>query len=650
MKALILLPLLIVSLFGQIDYWPEEFRTPSKIVSEEASGTTIFSKQQFSMGTYTFDNLYHLLFHDSLKRVEQSCKFTMANDHNLNLQNYVLNLEGSYLRKKYPFDISSLGIEWTPAAYLNRNKPLERGSSIGSLFLGPVLALEYMNMPIRLSGGGAVDVWPDSLPYSLAKARLSSFNSDNGFYGKVNVGDNRRPLLESVPFYAQGSIFGKYMSEAGNSKVTSGEINALFVQDVPIGDTLFIYCADTLTKGRTAFFNEYGANIFQFTNLPNKTINSFQAAIGIKNIDLLFFKPSFMYKFDLSTIKYLPSSGVLGDLSVKRNIFSTAAQHTIGTNIDYKGGFSIILEEEDHLFKSKLPTRVVDGSADNDSLKINSNDFTGYISNMFHFVNITLPNDMKCKYHFTINKHHKSFPNYYSISNKIYGGNDNDRVNFKHLLEFQLISSSNFSSTVVGEYIGDMNIYLKKENSANNRRDWIYHVAMNFFFNSDGTLPLKESIGVIARTARFDFPEFKEGQLPPMSRNLYSRLSGEWHLNEVWNLEGYLNGIYRDDGFVDWQSNLYNISDRKIEVNGEGKINRMITETFVVRFGSLAQILYNLDYDFKTKSKYRIVLFPFVEMTAQVFNKLQLDTSIRYSKVKNGEDHWEAYSFLTMNF
>ncbi len=649
MRILLILIILVFSASTQITYWPDVLNTPLEKVPEDSNNVTISAKQEINMGTYKSENLLHITKNDSLKQVDQKCKFTFLNDHNLNIQNYYLNLSGSILRKKYPYKLSSIGLEWIPVAYLNRNKKMSRGSSLGSLYLGPVFTVDYLNMPIRLSGGGAIDVWPDSLPYSLVDTRLSSFNGDNGFYGKINMGDNTQPLIENIPLYSQGSIFGKYMRKAGNSKVTSGEVNALFVQDISFADTLFIYCADTLTKGRAAFFNEFGSTMLQFTNIPNKTTNSLQTAIGIKNIGNFAFKPSIIYEFDLSTIKYSPSSEVLGDLSIGKNTVSALIANNMFKTWKYNGGISVMFEEEDHLHKADLP-QVLALSEEDDSLIVNSNDFTGFYSDMFHFLEYTFKNDIKLRYNFNIGKHHKEYPNYYTLSGRTFGGNDNDRVNYKHLLELTLFSLPDFSAIVLGEYIKDMNIFLKKENSANNRRDWIYHLEMTFLLNRRGSIPLKESIGIIARTARYDYPEFQNNRLPPMSRSFYSRLNGMWHINDLWNLEGYLNGIYHDDGFINWGNNVYNISDRKIEISGEAGINRFIAENFIVKFGSLGQILYYLDFNYNTTRDYRIVLFPFVEIKAFIFNKLSLNSSIRYSRVKNGDDYWEAFSYLNINF
>jgi hypothetical protein len=652
MSILLILIVFIFSTSAQIAYWPEVLHAPLEKVPEDSNNVNITAKQEINMGTYKTDNLFLLEKSDSVKQVNQKCEFTFLNDHNLDLQNYYLNLSGSVLKKRYPYTLSSLGLEWIPIAYLNRNKKMSRGSSLGSLYLGPVFAVDYLNMPIRLSGGGAIDVWPDSLPYSLVETHLSSFHGDKGFYGKINMGDNTQPLIESIPFYSQGSIFGKYMSEAGNSKVTSGEVNALFVQDIAFADTLFLYCADTLTKGRTAFFNEYGSTMLQFTNIPNKTINSLQAAIGIKNIGNLIFRPSLIYQFDLSTIKYAPNSEVLGDLLVGRNTVSAFVRNNSSKALAYSGGISVMFEDEDHLYKADLPKSIESSDINdlNDSLLNNSEDFSGYYSDMFHFLEYTFQNDMKLRYNFNIGKHHKESPNNYRVSGRTFGGNDNDRVNYKHLLEFTLVSRPNFSTIVLGEYIKDMNIFLKSEKSANNRRDWIYHVKATFLINTQGKIPLKESIGIIARTARYDYPEFQDLRLPPMSRNFYSRLNGIWYINELWNAEGYLNGIYHDDGYINWDNNIYNISDRRIEISGEAKVNRFLNDNFIIKFGSLGQILYYLDYDYNSTENYRIVLFPFVEMSAFIFNKLSLNTKIRYARVKNGNEYWEAFSYFNINF
>ena len=80
------------------------------------------------------------------------------------------------------------------------------------MYLGPVIGIDSRSLPIRLSGGCAVDIWQDSLPDVMSIKDLVDVNSDIGLYGDIRVGNNTTPLFPGFPLFAEGSIFGKYMN------------------------------------------------------------------------------------------------------------------------------------------------------------------------------------------------------------------------------------------------------------------------------------------------------------------------------------------------------------------------------------------------------------------------------------------------------
>lgn len=674
-KALVPVLLYAAVIYGQPSLWPEVLATPFSQEPPDSGNIQFTHGQDIKLSTYKNENTLLLLKNNPGSYLEQYIKYNFSNDQALGVQNHLFNLSGLYLRKRIPFQIAGFGVEWIPVGILSRQKNSNDGfevsnksSGIGSMRAGPVFTINYYNLPCRFSGGGAIDVWQENLPYHFTEIARAGYEKDPGFYGSVKIGDNTKRLIESIPLYIEGSVFGKYMSSQQNSKITVGEVNGLFAQYVNFADSFFVFCSDTLSKGRTISYIGEATNPVQLTSTPNRTVNSLKAAVGIRDIGKLLLRPSFIYGFDQASVSYLPTVTILGDEQSYKHTLSGLVQ-SYASLIDYAGGISFQFDNEDHLYKSKIPDRPLKTDTNVDTVVENAKDYTGFFVDMYHALNKTFNNGMGFGYVFDINKDHREYPHYF-----LYPGGkpsvreDRDKVNMQHNVEVTFFSSSNFTVSTLFNFIKDMSVFLRKEKSALNQYERIYRLEATFLMNTKGKMPLKEIVGAVAKTTEYQFPaEHLDPQdQPPMSRKFYSYLTGTLNLSRHVSLEGYWNEVFWDYG--SWISeeyinainpssakNYYAIESKSFESSIEGGMNISFTDYTKLRFGSLIQYIYYWDWSFEQhppayKRTDKFVIFPYIQLQGILFENVQVGSKVRYYKAKNAEDYWEMNSTISIGF
>lgn len=663
MSVLFLIVISVFAVFGQTDFWPEVLTAPLTEEPADSNKVEIMAVQDLRMDIYQTNNSISLLRNDSLKEVEQICHYELFNDHNLGIQNHYLDLSGSISRKNFPFKFSSLGMEWVPNAVLNRRK--NSSNAIGSMRIGPTIGIDYLNMPIRLSGGGAVDVWHNELPHEPGFDDLTEAEEDPGFYGGISVGDNRKPLIERIPFYAEGSIFGRYMKSGNNSKITNGEVNALFYRDVVFADTFFIYCADTLLIGRTAFLSEQEGGSAKYSSTPDRTNNSLQATCGLKDIGTFFLKPSVTYRWRLFSVTYPLYEEIIGDERLISHTIAFMIKNEASRIINYNGGISFAFENEDWLFKDFKDTLPIEATEDNkDSLVENLKDYEGFYAQMYHTIGKRFKNNFEFVYSFDINRYRKIYPNFYTVGrDTTRTNNDKDNVDHTHSLDVTLFSSPRMKLAVFGEYTRNETVYLRKERSARNKTGRIYRLETSLYINPEDSTGLKETIGAFAKNEEYHFPEFNNDP-PQLLRKFYSKLYGGWEINDHLMFEGSWNEIYSDDGY--WSeseyrntkdsnddNSYYAIESKSVESSIELIGSYQFFNNFTVRIGSLFQYIYYREWDYNEEkyNKHNIYyLIPFIEMNAQLFDRAFVNARIERYMDPNADDYWEAVSLINVIF
>lgn len=659
MNALFLIIICIFTASAQTEYWPGVLQAPIPEEPGDSNVVDITAKQNLRVDIYRTNNSIHINRNDSLKRFEQKVSYDLSDDNSLGLQNHYLDLSGLFLRKKFPFRYSSIGLEWVPTAAFNRrpntfkkinNDSIEvhNGSGIGSMRLGPVISIDYLNMPIYLSGGGAADLWHPELPFEPGYHDVKESKGDPGFYGSLRMGDNRKPLIEGIPFFAEGSMFGRYMNSDNNAKITNGEINALFFNDVTFADTFFLYFADTLSKGRTAFLSEQAGGAARYSSTPSRTNNSLQATCGLKNIGGFFLEPSFAYTLTLSSVSYPTFEEIVGDERLLTHTISLMAHNDNAKFMNYRGGISFALEDEDWLYKDELSTKATEDNKD--SLVKNLQDYERYNLSMFHTVERQFANTFGLNYSFIMRGDKKIYPNFYTTSydtvpiRYVY---DKDNVDLNHLINVTLFSLPRIRVATLFDYFKNKIVYLRKEKSALNKTERTYRIEVTCNINPDSGTGLDGTFGAFAKTEEYHFPEYQDDDYP-MSRRLYSRIKGRLGINDRMRFEGIWSEMYLDDGnYVDSLDTLF-LQSQTLESSLELISSYRFPNNFMLRMGSLFRYIYR-DWDFIWKDR-MYYMTPFMEMRAIVSNRIFVNARIERYMDPDADDHWEAFSLFNIMF
>ena len=655
-------------IFAQIPYWPYILNTPVPFVISDSNFTEIELNQNLKEGFYSTENLFILAKNDSMNKFEQTIKFELHDDHSLAFEDYNLNLSGSIVKKKYPFHFTSIGLDWSPMAVLNRNN---KSSGISSIRFGPNIHLFYLDMPMYFGCGGAINLWNYDMDSIPGWKDLKNIKNDVGFYGNIHIGNNKKPLIQGIPVYAEGNIFGQYMQSENKSKFTSGKIDILFINDITFADTLFIYLADTLTKGRTALKN---------TSTPNRTNNSIQASIGVKNITDFNFKPSLSYTWSLSSITFPPYENILGDEQLIKNTFIGNIHNDNSKFIDYTGAISLTFEKDDFLFRNKFPDTTSNNNPLKDSLTINLLDYYGFLAKMYHSIEKKFKKSIGFFYSFKIDRYKIIYPNFYilnaeekkayrSADTEIREYGDKDNVFFKHILDLTLISTPKILFTAYSEFSRNKSVFLRKEKSFLNKNLRIIRMETSIAINPDKPTSMKETLGIRVKVEEFHFPKFDKVNFPTHSRKFYSKFLSTWEINDFLVFEGSWDEIYFDEGYryPQWKyENTNNIVEKvdaygpyyiSIESSLKLKLSLTLFNKIILEAGSLFRYIhyYNWNYNqsrrfsrYKPSENYN--LLPFFEMKAYIFNNLSLQCRFQRYIDSDINSYSEANSFLSARF
>ncbi len=658
MIYIIVILLFSFSAFGQYDYWPEVLTTPEEVEQQDSNHMEINLKQNIDEYIYETDNSFSLLKNDSLREVKQFLNYKLADDNNLGRQNHYLDVAGSFSRKKFPFSFSSLGFEWIPTAtfYRLQGPPNRSSSGVGSIRVGPSIGLLYQNLPFRISGGGVVDVWQDNMSYKPKWDEAVASNGDPGFYTALTVGNNNRPLFEGIPFYSEGKVFGRYMNSARNEKITNGEINALFLQDIPFGDTLFLYAADTLSKGREGSLSGVQSGSIQLESTPNKTHNSLQASIGIKNINTKLLTPSLLYQLSLSSVTFPPGEDVRFNERFIKHSVALMARNNRPDLFVYRGGIQFEFEDEDWVFNHEFKKKYEDtllGNVLRDSLKMNTNDFKGFRAGMYHHFNKKLDNNMEFTYTFNIDRYKVTYPFYFiktseSQKNDITElNNDKDEAFARHVFEVTLFSLPRIKLDLLADYSKNDRVNLKKERSYNNFTERVYRFESTLFINPDSSKGFTETFGAFSRMSEYHYPEFHD-KGPPLFRQYYSQLRGWISFKEKIKIEAIWNDIATVNGLVDFNHILrpeLRYKESSLDLNFSNSFpNHFITQTgCLFRYIKYYTNIYN---DIRIDKS----LWPYIGIKAFIFNKLMFNARLERYINPEKDDFWKGLSTLNWVF
>ncbi|MBD3314322.1 MAG: hypothetical protein GF344_00920, partial [Chitinivibrionales bacterium] len=278
---------LVTVTFARVDTWPDFFKAPSVEVSDDSSTFDVDIRQTVLENTFESHDRITVRYNDSLQAAEQVVGYELVNDHVLGTTDQHLDLSGNYSRHGRRWSASSIGFEWSPSFLLHTR---DSGNGfLGTIDMGPIFGVSALGVPIDFRGGVTGRKWSDTLPRDVSTEWLDMMPSDLGFYGGLEVGDGGA-RVGTLPLYLGGSGYARLIERTSRLSVGNGQV--LFMHDIPSGDSVFAYLADTLAWGHERFF-ERGT----YVSIPERLAHSVRMAAAIKGKNERTIAPAFVYSF-----------------------------------------------------------------------------------------------------------------------------------------------------------------------------------------------------------------------------------------------------------------------------------------------------------------------------------------------------------------
>ena len=471
--------------------------------------------------------------------LRQSADYSLTNDYWLLSQEHSFDLSGEIEKKHLPLGISC-GLEWSPVFLYNTHSSVK--SLLGSFELGPVVRFESFPVPVAVHVGGALRAWNDSLYSSLSQMSYMDLQKDKGMYAAMEIGRHDERLF-NLPLFASFTGYGRSMS---TSKLIAATGSVLAYQPLDNGDSLFGAYSDSLLNGRNAFLGQSGAKP-HFIEDPLKIERSYQLSAGYKGAAKLFLEPSLLFSYSEHTLSYPIETNLLSDR--KNTDYSAVALLSAVPSfpLSYNGGIKIDWENEDKLYGKTLST--VANATDEDSLKINLEDYDAYRITMTQAVSKFWANGIGLEYDFDISRFTRNYPNYYTKnSDTVRNTNDNDLIVNKQKLTVVPIPSVWGNATLYYEFSKNLSNYIRKEKSGQNTIDWLYRVGATYKNTVFARCTVSEAVSADAKVTRYAFPSINRGNPPPYSRKFTSLTVLNTSITKKISISAEINETYSDNG------------------------------------------------------------------------------------------------------
>ncbi len=519
--------------------WNTGLVLPQSAIIQDSNSMSFGTQQGLYIKKFTSKDSLQINKNTDEYGLKQSVDYNLTNDYWLSSQEHMLDLSGEIVKKRLPLGITC-GMEWSPVLLYNTHSTVK--GILGSFELGPVMRVEPYKVPVAVHIGGAIRGWNDSLYNTLSQLSSNDLQKDRGIYAAMEIG---RPdaRLFGLPLFASMTGYGRSMS---TSKLIAATGSLLAYHALDNGDSLFGNYSDSLLNGRNAFLGQSGAKP-HFIEDPSKIERSYQLSAGYKGNAKLFLEPSLLFSYSEHTLSYPFEATLLSDR--KNTDFSLVGLLSAVSSfpISYNAGIRIDWENEDKLYGKTLST--IANSENEDSLKINLEDYAAYRVTMTHDISKFLANGIGLEYTFNISRFTRNYPNYYTKNaDTLRNNNDNDLIVNKQKLTIVPIPSSWGTTSLYYEFSKNLSNYIRKEKSGQNTIDWLYRLGATYKNTVFSCCTLSEAVSSDAKVTRYAFPTINRGNPPPYSRKLNSLTVIDLSVTKKAALCAEINETYSDDG------------------------------------------------------------------------------------------------------
>ncbi|MBD3421880.1 MAG: hypothetical protein GF398_17350 [Chitinivibrionales bacterium] len=549
--------------------WPGDLSIPLPQPPPDSNITTFETNQ--SMYEKSFKSSNELQFRRTIDGyfLQQSALYDFSVDGwtNENLQNHAVDLHGSVVKTGFPFQRTSLGLEWLPSVAFTRRKrevlevdgsdtagvPGVVGDYKGAFRFGPSLGYNLFDIPVTTGGGLSLLVFDTLLPDQLSDLYWSRIHHDAGFYVSSDIGDYGTPHF-GAPIYFYGKINAQ--SQQWDKVDLVGGVGALFyAHGFASGDSLFLLVADSVMNGKDAHLGETGEKITIINN-DGRLENSLMFKTGTRLKPRAGLMPGLVYTYANYSIVFWDKEK-LGDVMNGKHNLMLILHTDSAFVVDYQGGLSIESQNENRLHTHDINEL--------EEQQVDLFDYDGIRMEMSHFVGKKFDFGLVVGYQFDIMRFSRIYKD--SVATEVgwlKSEQDNDLVSRNHKATVSYACTEVCSLALFGGGGVYRSHFLKASRSGNNSIDRTYNVGMHAKIRLFDSVTLYETINARANVSEYEFPEVHRDPFdpPPYSRIFSSLLRIKYlpvekvALQFKWNLKYDDEGIwagreYRDSLYLD---------------------------------------------------------------------------------------------------
>ncbi len=585
----------------QPTFWPPMLSVPTYLPFD-SSANLIHNSQSLSQDKYRTTDSLILSGLSEKNWIRQSAYYQFVDAYDLHSKTHSANLQGEYLRRRFPFYFSSVGLEWFPQFTYSRDVSGAGNNSsqlysdiLGSLRLGPVVALQYQNLPISLGGGPAINIWQNRMSADRSKDKLDSTKNEQGFYVHLDAGNIAVPLLPGLPFYAGGNILGLYLD---STKITMGNIRGIFAVAPKFADSLCASATDSLSIGRYASLSNYS-----YSSVPDKTNNAFYADAGFRDIGKLWLKPSIVWELLTRRSAYMAGTDHIGDERFTSNRFTAAVNDNDQLPIKCTAWFALKFDNNNDLPGTDFGSFPIAAASLSDTIKTHHNadslaekakSYNGLETTLHLDASVNFLTHFYLAYHMNFVRDRQIYTNpYITTLHDTCILENSDRVSKQNIFEGRIMFNSALSTGVIGQYNQTATMYLKSRLSAGSNTEKLVKIEPYFKDSTDRILA-SLNVGASATRSSWYFPSSHLDDYPPWSRKFYGRISANFSgASGIFTLSLQSGLIYQDDG--QYRSprfsttdksgpDYYGITDHSLETNAS------LSGTFALPVGLFIKI------------------------------------------------------------
>ncbi len=522
------------------------------------SGFLGFTSQS-TLYDLTLRNFSELMYRsrDSLGVREQRIGYQLLNDPQLSVRNQYLEFPGEALRRSTRFSEISYGLAWRPRIDINTRR--EGAGLDGMVSFGPALEISRAGVLGRADAGLIARGWNSSLESRIFDAEFRDLRWDPGGFGTWQIGENGMSRVAESPVWIGGDVYGEVVDTFTAASARAAVRMGL---ELETGDSLFVYYADSLTRGQLGTFAE-----FRDYTQDRRTSRSLMGMAALKGKNRLHLDPFLVYSFSQNSDWYPEELELYRDRRGRTHATSIGYSSDSVWSISWSGGLGLRWITEDKVFRTKVqgigPNGEVSDRTDRDAVWADIRDSRGFEAYFNqHFEKLWFDR-FGLRYDFTISRRSRRYPKTYLDGAEIQAEDDYNITSEEHRVTAIPFKGENTEISIYGYYGKNTSVYLKKERSADNTIDTTYRIGIDV---ETGTGPNLNAVGHVwmeVKRTQHQFPEIYRATVseripdnPPAYFRKYTlEVEPSWTMREGLILQSGVRTVYWDDGY--WNDPAY---------------------------------------------------------------------------------------------